>query len=77
MEVRSLSLLQILICYIIFYRYLNSMLVYSDQWALYHRAGVITRGHHTNNHCEAAMSVIKDIVLKRYIFFGIMFTDFL
>ncbi|KAK4289431.1 hypothetical protein Pmani_037594 [Petrolisthes manimaculis] len=48
-----------------FLRYLSSLVQQKEEWAVAFRAGTILRGHHTNNFCEATMSIIKDIVLNR------------
>ncbi|KAL1421131.1 hypothetical protein MTO96_023438 [Rhipicephalus appendiculatus] len=36
-----------------------------QQWVLLYRAGLMTRGHNTNNHSEASIRILKDIVLCR------------
>ncbi|XP_049268830.1 uncharacterized protein LOC119381717 [Rhipicephalus sanguineus] len=36
-----------------------------QQWVLLYRAGLMTRGHNTNNYSEASIRILKDIVLCR------------
>lgn len=35
------------------------------EWALCFRLSVLTRGHNTNNYCEAAMRILKDLIFFR------------
>jgi len=35
------------------------------EWVMLFRANITTRGHNTNNFSEAAMQILKDIVLCR------------
>lgn len=35
------------------------------EWVVMHRAGLMTRGHNTNNYSESSMRILKDIVLCR------------
>ncbi|KAK3923999.1 putative periplasmic serine endoprotease DegP-like [Frankliniella fusca] len=37
----------------------------AKEWALSYRVDLLTRGHHTNNFCEACMRIIKDTILQR------------
>ncbi|XP_077546095.1 uncharacterized protein LOC144158816 [Haemaphysalis longicornis] len=36
-----------------------------EEWVVMHRAGLMTRGHNTNNYSESSMRILKDIVLCR------------
>ncbi len=37
----------------------------APEWALHLRNDILTRGHHTNNHAEAGMRILKDKVCNR------------
>ena len=41
------------------------MISYQEDWAMFHRSGAMMRGSHTNNYCESAMSILKDVILNR------------
>ncbi|KAH9367268.1 hypothetical protein HPB48_013609 [Haemaphysalis longicornis] len=36
-----------------------------EQWVLFHRSGLLTRGQNTNNYSEASIRILKDVVLCR------------
>ncbi|KAH9377226.1 hypothetical protein HPB48_020348 [Haemaphysalis longicornis] len=36
-----------------------------EEWVIMYRAGLMTRGHNTNNYSESSMRILKDIVLCR------------
>ena len=50
-----------------FGRYMESVCDYKEEWSICYRkvAGVLTRGHHTNNNAEAQFLVLKEYVLCR------------
>ncbi|XP_049522414.1 uncharacterized protein LOC119448673 [Dermacentor silvarum] len=43
----------------------NAFLEWKEEWVLFFRLGLITRGHNTNNYDEATIRVLKDVVLGR------------
>ena len=46
-------------------RHVDELLHRADLFVLAFRATQLTRGHHTNNFCEATMRVFKEVVLER------------
>lgn len=43
----------------------TDLLNIAQQWVLFYRKDIITRGHNTNNFAEASIRILKDIVLSR------------
>ncbi|XP_052130785.1 uncharacterized protein LOC127751360 [Frankliniella occidentalis] len=55
----------ILGAYDIVYNHFKDLKNRANEWALCFRLELLTRGHHTNNFCEAIMRLIKGLILGR------------
>ncbi|XP_052131256.1 uncharacterized protein LOC127751567 [Frankliniella occidentalis] len=56
---------QRLLLYPIVWKHFDDYKKKAKEWALCYRVDLLTRGHHTNNFCEACMRIIKDTILQR------------
>ncbi|KAK3912996.1 Zinc finger and BTB domain-containing protein 11 [Frankliniella fusca] len=68
----------VLVSYKIVYDHIKGLQDRGSEWALCFRQHLLTRGHHTNNYCEAAMRILKDKIFDRVRAFNtVQLTDFL